>query len=109
MKHDLAKCLDDAADLLEKAGWGKGLMKRMKAEDYTLNPYTRNPLDFTYCVVGAVTEMCPTMPTRKIAQALGFKTESAVFYWNDHKVQKQSTIVRRLRKSANRIRKEEGK
>jgi hypothetical protein len=102
-----AETLDNAADLLETAGWTRGLFRRWDEEKG----------HDTFCTIGAL-QVVAQEPDEgysyglqlaiqhDIAQVMGLENPYQVTKWNDrHRI--GANVIAKLRKVAQRIRDEE--
>lgn len=111
MALELWECFEQAADLLERAGWVQGTEKEKK---YGLDTWNA-PEDFTYCLLGACREVCPETEPGKFARGLGFNTGvfgesvSKLIRYNDHRNREARHVINRLRRYAKKLRREHEK
>lgn len=101
MNEKLAKCLNDAADLIEKEGWTQGAFRTY---DYNLGA-PEEPKIVGRCMWGAIQDACPASAfdaaaAHLLLRFLMFGSVQGVFMFNDIGDREQKQVTDRLRAGA---------
>lgn len=108
MKEKLAKCLNDAADLIEREGWSRGQLREYAAvpcvDKFTGGTWINRPL-IGRCMWGAICDACPETARGEEGALLAlllFPARQDLFAFNDVQPSTQRAVTDRLRFGAQR-------
>lgn len=107
MNEKLAKCLNDAADLIEREGWSRGQLREydaVPAVDKFNIPWIKRNL-IGRCMWGAICDACPESANGHATELLAFlmfESRQDLFSFNDIAPSTQQAVTNRLRFGAQR-------